>query len=63
MGEALGIEGAVHTGPDFTVFKPVLKLEISGGQPGPVTMQLRQALLDVQTGAAPDPHNWMHTIC
>jgi branched-chain amino acid aminotransferase len=36
---------------------------ISGGQTGPVTMQLRQALLDVQTGAAPDPHNWMHTIC
>ena len=33
MGEALGIEGAVHAGPDFTVFKPVLKLEISGGQP------------------------------
>ena len=37
--------------------------QISGGQPGPVTMRLRQALLDVQTGAAPDPHNWMHTIC
>jgi branched-chain amino acid aminotransferase len=36
---------------------------ISGGQTGPVTMQLRQALLDIQTGAAPDQHNWMHTIC
>ncbi|MFZ4487486.1 MAG: branched-chain amino acid aminotransferase [Candidatus Nanopelagicales bacterium] len=36
---------------------------ISGGQTGPVTMQLRQALLDIQTGAAPDHHNWMHTIC
>ncbi len=36
---------------------------ISGGQTGPVTMQLRQALLDIQTGAAPDHHNWMHAIC
>ncbi len=36
---------------------------ISGGQTGPVTMQLRQALLDIQTGGAPDHHNWMHTIC
>lgn len=30
---------------------------------GPVTARLRQALLDIQTGAAPDSHNWMHTIC
>jgi branched-chain amino acid aminotransferase len=36
---------------------------ISGGQTGPVTMRLRQALLDIQTGAAPDHHNWMHAIC
>lgn len=33
MGEALGIEGPVQTGPDFAVFKPELKLELSGGQP------------------------------
>jgi branched-chain amino acid aminotransferase len=30
---------------------------------GPVTARLRQALLDIQTGAAPDRHNWLHTIC
>ena len=30
---------------------------------GPVTMRLRQALLDIQTGAAPDEHGWLHTIC
>jgi branched-chain amino acid aminotransferase len=30
---------------------------------GPVTMRLRQALLDIQTGTAPDRHNWLHTIC
>ncbi|HCN29944.1 MAG TPA: hypothetical protein DIT64_14620 [Verrucomicrobiales bacterium] len=32
MGEALGIEGPVQTGPDFSVFKPQLTLELSGGQ-------------------------------
>ena len=37
--------------------------EISGGMVGPVSMKLRQALLDIQTGAAPDRHNWMHAIC
>ncbi|MDD2857349.1 MAG: branched-chain amino acid aminotransferase [Candidatus Nanopelagicales bacterium] len=36
--------------------------DINGGRPGPVTMQLRSALLDIQTGAAPDPHGWMHTL-
>jgi hypothetical protein len=25
-------------------------------------MQLRQALLDIQTGEAPDKHGWMHTL-
>ena len=32
MGEALGIEGAEKTGPDFSTLKPQITLEISGGQ-------------------------------
>jgi branched-chain amino acid aminotransferase len=35
---------------------------IADGRPGPITMQLRKALLDVQTGQAPDAHGWMHTL-
>jgi branched-chain amino acid aminotransferase len=35
---------------------------IGDGQPGPVTMRLRKALLDVQQGSAPDTHGWMHRI-
>jgi hypothetical protein len=31
IGEALGIEGSVHTGPDFSILKPQLSLELSGG--------------------------------
>lgn len=37
--------------------------EVNGTRVGDVTMRLRNALLDIQTGAAPDHHNWMHPIC
>lgn len=36
---------------------------VGEGGTGPVTGRLRQALLDIQTGDAPDHHNWLHTIC
>jgi branched-chain amino acid aminotransferase len=36
---------------------------IDEGETGPVTARLRQALLDIQTGAVADTHNWMHAIC
>jgi branched-chain amino acid aminotransferase len=32
------------------------------GQPGEVTMKLRRALLDIQTGAAEDTHGWTHRV-
>ncbi|MBB4891119.1 branched-chain amino acid aminotransferase [Streptomyces olivoverticillatus] len=32
------------------------------GNPGEVTMKLRKALLDIQTGAAEDVHGWMHHL-
>ncbi|MDP9101303.1 MAG: branched-chain amino acid aminotransferase [Actinomycetota bacterium] len=32
------------------------------GEPGPVTMRLRQALLDIQYGRAADPHGWVHPV-
>ncbi|SHM71622.1 branched-chain amino acid aminotransferase [Actinacidiphila paucisporea] len=35
---------------------------VADGAPGPVTMRLRSALLDIQTGHAPDPHGWMHPL-
>jgi len=37
--------------------------QVSGGGTGDVTMQLRRALLDIQTGQVPDRHNWLHRIC
>ncbi|MFG2758878.1 branched-chain amino acid aminotransferase [Streptomyces wuyuanensis] len=34
----------------------------SDGEPGKVTMELRKALLDIQTGKAEDKHGWMHEL-
>ena len=33
-----------------------------GGEPGPVTMKLRKALMDVQYGRVPDTHGWVRKI-
>jgi branched-chain amino acid aminotransferase len=33
---------------------------VGDGKPGEVTLTLRKALLDIQTGAAPDTYGWMH---
>lgn len=35
---------------------------IGDGTPGAVSMRLRQTLVDIQRGAAPDPHRWMHPV-
>jgi branched-chain amino acid aminotransferase len=35
---------------------------IGGGKTGVVTSKLRESLLSIQHGRAPDPHGWMHTV-
>ncbi len=35
---------------------------VADAQPGAVTMKIREALLGVQQGTAPDPHGWMQRI-
>ncbi|MFJ1709631.1 branched-chain amino acid aminotransferase [Kitasatospora sp. NPDC088346] len=35
---------------------------VGKGEPGPVTMELRKALLAIQGGQAPDTHGWLHRI-
>ena len=35
---------------------------VADGGPGAVTMRLRQALLDIQTGRSEDSHGWMRTL-
>ena len=36
--------------------------EVGAGQSGPVTLQLRDELLQIQHGSRPDPHGWMYQI-
>jgi branched-chain amino acid aminotransferase len=36
---------------------------IGDGQTGPVAAKLRDILLSIQHGSAPDPHGWMHSVC
>ena len=36
--------------------------QVGSGEPGPITMRLREALLDIQTGQSSDKHAWLHTI-
>jgi branched-chain amino acid aminotransferase len=35
---------------------------IAGGEPGAVTMKVREALLGIQQGTASDPHGWMTRV-
>jgi len=35
---------------------------VGNGEPGPITIAMRAALLDVQTGRSSDTHGWMHTL-
>lgn len=36
--------------------------QVGDGQAGPITQRLRQKLLDIQTGAAADPHDWLERV-
>ena len=36
---------------------------IGDGKPGPVTMRLRDELMDIQYGRQADPYGWIHHIC
>ncbi len=35
---------------------------IGDGKAGPVTLALRDAIVDLHQGRAPDPHHWMHPV-
>lgn len=36
--------------------------DVAGGKSGEITLALRNALLDIQSGAVTDRHNWMHAL-
>jgi branched-chain amino acid aminotransferase len=36
---------------------------VGDGQPGPVSMRLRDELVGIQRGTRPDPYGWIHQLC
>jgi branched-chain amino acid aminotransferase len=62
MSEAFACGTAAVITPIGEVFSSRGGWKVGGGESGPVTSTLRKALLDIQTGAAPDKHGWLTTM-
>jgi branched-chain amino acid aminotransferase len=60
--EVFGCGTAAVITPIGEVRSAAAEWTIADGRPGPITTKLRKALLDVQTGRAPDAHGWMHKL-
>lgn len=68
-GAATGVISEVFACGTAAVITPVGTVKhsqgevvVGGGEPGPVTMRLRDQLTAIQRGTAPDTHSWMHTL-
>ncbi|TDC36510.1 branched-chain amino acid aminotransferase [Micromonospora sp. 15K316] len=59
LREAFACGTAAVVTPIGQVKSPDGEFLIGGGEPGQVTMALRQQLVDIQRGDAPDPHGWV----
>lgn len=62
ISEVFACGTAAVVTPVGSVKSATAQWTIGDGQPGPVTMRLRHALLDIQTGGGPDPFGWVHRI-
>ena len=57
-GEAFLSGTAAGVAPVGTILRSDEPVIMGDGQPGSNTLRLRQALVDIQVGAAPDPFGW-----
>ena len=62
MVEAFACGTAAVVTPIGTVRSDAGDWTVGSGEPGPVTLGLRQALVEIHHGIAPDPHSWIHSI-
>ena len=62
MTEVFGCGTAAVVTPVGTVKSKTDSFTIASGEPGPVTLRLREHLLGVQRGRLADTHGWMHKI-
>ncbi len=62
MSEAFACGTAAVVSPIGTVRSKDGEWTVGDGRPGPVSLRLRKALLDIQHGEAPDPYGWRHPV-
>lgn len=62
LREVFACGTAAVINPVGTVRSADGEFRVGGGEPGPVTMALRQQLVDIQRGKAADPQNWVYRV-
>ena len=62
LTEAFACGTAAVVTPIGTVKSPEGEFKMGTGGPGQTTMRIKQKLVDIQRGVAPDPHGWVHRI-
>jgi branched-chain amino acid aminotransferase len=62
LTEAFACGTAAVVAPVGKVSGPDWSFTIGAGGPGQLTLKLRQRLVDIQRGAAPDPHGWVQKL-
>jgi len=62
LTEAFACGTAAVVTPIGSVASPDGTFTIGSGGPGQVTQKLRRMLVDIQNGAAPDPHGWLQPL-
>jgi branched-chain amino acid aminotransferase len=62
LTEAFACGTAAVVTPIGRVASPTLNFKIGAGGPGQTTMRIKQKLVDIQRGVAPDPHGWVSRL-
>ncbi len=62
LTEAFACGTAAVVTPIGRVVSPAGEFKMGAGGPGQTTMRIKQKLVDIQRGTAPDPHGWVHRI-
>ncbi len=62
LTEAFACGTAAVVTPIGRVASPDGEFRIGAGGPGQTTMRIKQKLVDIQRGIAPDPHGWVYKI-
>jgi branched-chain amino acid aminotransferase len=60
--EAFACGTAAVVTPIGTVASPEGRFTIGSGGPGQITMRMRDALVSIQRGTAPDDNGWLHHL-